>query len=116
MKLFYDIKNNAFWPVFKNYNIRTSLVRFNGKESACQCRRHRFDPWSGKNPHAMGATKPMHHSYWACALEPGNHNYEAHVLQLLKPVHPRSCAQQQEEKAQWEAHTLQWRVATARHS
>ena len=23
-----------------------------GKESACQCRRHGFDPWSGKIPHA----------------------------------------------------------------
>ena len=21
-----------------------------GKESACQCRRHRFDPWVGKEP------------------------------------------------------------------
>ena len=21
-----------------------------GKESPCQCRRHRFDPWIGKNP------------------------------------------------------------------
>ena len=25
-----------------------------GKESACQCRRHRFDPWSRKMPHAVG--------------------------------------------------------------
>ena len=23
-----------------------------GEESTCQCRRHRFDPWSGKIPHA----------------------------------------------------------------
>ena len=23
-----------------------------GKESACLCRRHGFDPWSGKIPHA----------------------------------------------------------------
>ena len=23
-------------------------------ESACQCRRHWFDPWSGKMPHAVG--------------------------------------------------------------
>ena len=23
-----------------------------GKESACQCRKHKFDPWSGKIPHA----------------------------------------------------------------
>ena len=25
-----------------------------GKESACQCRRHRFDPWSKKMPPAAG--------------------------------------------------------------
>ena len=28
------------------------------KESACQCRRHRFDPWSGKIPHAMEQLSP----------------------------------------------------------
>ena len=33
------------------------------------------------------ATKPVHHNYWACALEPASHNYWAHVLQLLKPMH-----------------------------
>ena len=26
----------------------------NGRESVCQCRGHRFDPWSGKFPHAVG--------------------------------------------------------------
>ena len=43
-----------------------------GKESACQCRRHGFNPWSGKTPHATEqlslhttATKPMHSR--ACA-------------------------------------------------
>ena len=40
-----------------------------GKESACQCRRHGFDPWSGKIPCAMGqlslcaTTKLVHHNY-----------------------------------------------------
>ena len=46
------------------------------------------------------ATKPVHHNYWACALEPAHHNYWslhalepvshnywAGVLQLLKPGH-----------------------------
>ena len=32
------------------------------------------------------ATKPMHHNYWACALEPMHHNYWALVPQLLKAV------------------------------
>ena len=27
---------------------------FSGEESICQCRRHRFDPWSGKIPCAAG--------------------------------------------------------------
>ena len=34
-----------------------------------------------------GATKPLHHSYWACALDPASHNYWAHMPQLLKPMH-----------------------------
>ena len=38
-----------------------------GKESACwcQCRRHKFDPWSGKMPHAMEQLNP-----WAATTEP----------------------------------------------
>ena len=32
-----------------------------GKESACQCRGHRFDPWFRKIPHAC-APKPRRHS------------------------------------------------------
>ena len=46
-----------------------------GKESTCQCRGHRFDPWSGKIPHAMGQL--------------------ARVPQLLKPTHPRACTLQE---------------------
>ena len=44
----------------------------------------RFDPWSGKIPYAVGHLKPMHH------------NYQTHVLQLLKPNHPRARALQEE--------------------
>ena len=29
-----------------------------GKESAYQCRRHGFNPWSGKIPHAAGQLSP----------------------------------------------------------
>ena len=39
-----------------------------------------------EDPTCHGATKPVHHNYWACALEPASHNYWAHMLQLLKPV------------------------------
>ena len=37
-----------------------------------------------EDPTCHRATKPLHHSYWACALEPTNHNYWAQVPQLLK--------------------------------
>ena len=40
-----------------------------------------------EDPTCRGATKPMHHNYWAWALEPASHNYWAHTPQLLKPVH-----------------------------
>ena len=40
-----------------------------------------------KDPTCRGATKPVHHNYWACTLEPASHNYWARVPQLLKTVH-----------------------------
>ena len=39
-----------------------------------------------EDPTRRGATKPMRHNYWACALEPPSHNYLACVPQLLKPT------------------------------
>ena len=39
-----------------------------------------------EDPTCRGATKPVRHNYWACALEPSIHNYWAHVPQLLKPA------------------------------
>ena len=48
----------------KNYNQSVEDTKtsqdFSGKDSACQCTRHRFFPWSGKNhvPWSM----PMDHS------------------------------------------------------
>ena len=39
-----------------------------------------------EDPTCCGATKPVCHNYWACALEPASHNYWARVPQLLKPV------------------------------
>jgi len=36
------------------WNIMRLPWRSNGKESACQCRGHGFDPWSRKLPHAAG--------------------------------------------------------------
>ena len=53
------------------------------------------------------ATKPVRYNYWACALETKSYNYRAHVLQLLKPTCPRTCALQQEKTPQWEDQALQ---------
>ena len=67
-----------------------------------------------EDPTCLGATKPVRHSYWDCALEPASHNYWAHIPQLLKPAHlePVLCTQQ-EKPLQWEACATQQRVAPA---
>ena len=46
-----------------------------------------------EDPTCRGATKPVCHNYWACAVEPMSHNYWACVLQLLKPtcLEPMLC-------------------------
>ena len=40
-----------------------------------------------EEPTCHGATKPVHHNYWAGTLEPVSHDYWACVPQLPKPVH-----------------------------
>ena len=52
-----------------------------GQESALQCRRRRFPPWSWKIPHAAEQLSPCTHN----CLEPWRQNYWAHVTQELKP-------------------------------
>ena len=64
-----------------------------GKESACQCRRQEFDPWSGKIPHA---TEQL-----------------SLCTKLLKLVHSRVRALQQEKLLQWKTYALQPRAAPA---
>ena len=39
-----------------------------------------------EDPTCRGATKPMHHNYWVCTLEPTSQNYWACEPQLLKLV------------------------------
>ena len=60
-----------------------------------------------EDPTCHRATKAVRYSYWTCALELGNHNYQAHVLQLLKPACPRARATQQDKPLQWEAYAQQ---------
>ena len=43
-----------------------------------------------EDPTCCGATKPIHHNFWACALEPTSHNYWVCAPQLLKPAPSRA--------------------------
>ena len=77
-------------------------LRLSGKESACQCRRHRFNRWSGKIPHSTEQLSLGAQLLSLCsrAWEP---NYWAHVPQLSKLTHPRARVSQSEKSLQWEA-------------
>ena len=66
-----------------------------GKESASQCRRHGFDPWSGKIPRAAEQRSPQ-----ATTAEP---ELTARELQLLKSVNARAHALQPERPPLGEA-------------
>ena len=68
-----------------------------GKESACQSMQE-TRVWSliWEDPTCQGATKPMCHNYWACALEPGSRNYWAHEATA-------EARAPQEKPPQWEA-------------
>ena len=47
------------------------------KESSCQCRGHRFNPWSGKIPHAAGQPSP-------CVIATEAHVPRTHALKHEK--------------------------------
>ena len=63
-----------------------------GKESACQWRRHKFDPWSRKIPHAAKqlsqyatTLEPVLQNQGATTAEPTCHNYRStHTLQPVR--------------------------------
>ena len=54
---------------FKNIYIGLPWWR-SGWESACQCRGHRFEPWSGKIPHAVEQLSPCATTTEPARLEP----------------------------------------------
>ena len=74
-----------YWKLFQNYSDWTSLVaqwlRILPPMQGTQVR-----ALVREDPTCHGATKPVRHNYWACALEPASHNYWARVPQLLQPV------------------------------
>ena len=63
-----------------------------------------------EDPTCCRATKPVHHNYWACALEPVSHNYWARIATSTEARVPRAHAPQQEKPPQWEARAPQRRV------
>ena len=67
-----------------------------------------------EDPTCRGATKPVCHNYWACALESARRNYWAHVPQVLSLQATTTEARAPGARApQWEAHAPQQRVAPA---
>ena len=65
-----------------------------GEESACQFRRHRFDPWPERTPHAMEQPSPCAATTKSAPYSPEAATPEAHC--------PRACALQQEKPQQGE--------------
>ena len=66
-----------------------------------------------EDPTCRGATKPVRHNYWACALEPASHNYWSPRATTTEAHVPRARAPQQEKLPQWEACAPQQRVVPA---
>ena len=82
-------------PLPKLKFIKTSVYQNDGWTSLVVQWLRIFLPMQGtgvqslvrEDPTCCGATKPVRHNYWACALEPLSHKYWAHTPQLLKPAH-----------------------------
>ena len=90
-----ELKFSLLWG--KNLGMRPSLV-VQWLRILLSMQGTRVRALVQEDPTCHGATKPVHHNYWAC------------VLQLLKPAHlePLLC---NEKPPQWEARTPQQRVA-----
>ena len=80
-----NYKNGFYIWTLKMVQIRLPWW-LSGKESACQCSRHKFYPWSGKIPPASEQITPV---------------------PLLLSLHARACAQQGEKPSPWEARAMQ---------
>ena len=80
----------SFFPCLFSFSIKT--LYFWGTSLVAQWLRIHL-PMQGtqvwalvqEDPTCRGATKPVHHNCWACALEPVSHNYWARKPQLLEP-------------------------------
>ena len=70
-----------------------------GWESACQCRGHGFEPWSGKIPHAAEQLGPWATAAEPVRLEPVLHNKEAAMVRGPRTAMKSGPSSPQLEKA-----------------
>ena len=100
-----DLKGGSHADIWLEYS-RQRNTKCEGLEVSWRIRMHRLGtslvaqwlriclPMQGtrvralvwEDPTCRGATRPVSHNYWACALEPASHSYWACVPQLLKPT------------------------------
>ena len=73
-----------------------------GKESAYQCRGHRFNPWFGKIPQALGQLSPCTTTTELLLWSPRAPT-TGPTCHTLKPMSPRAWALQQEKLPQRQA-------------
>ena len=66
-----------------------------------------------EDPTCHGATKPLHHGYWACALELASRNYWSLRTRTAEARAPGAGARPQEKPPQWEARAPKRRVDPA---
>ena len=62
-----------------------------------------------EDPTCRGATKPVRHNYWACALGPMSHNYWSPRATTTETPAPGARALQREKPQQWGARIPNWR-------
>ena len=78
---------------------RRACLGLSGKESVCQCRGCRFDPWPRKVPHAVEQL-----SWCTPTIEPV---LESPGFTASGASAPAACAWEQEKSQQWETRTPQ---------
>ena len=68
-----------------------------------------------EDPTCRGATKPLCHNGWACALEPESHSYWALMRQLLKPacLEPVLCSKRDHRGERPVHRSKEWPLLTA---
>ena len=95
-----SLKKQSMGPIKMKIHHKDLSWWWSGQESACQCRRHRFDPWSGKIPHAGGQP-----SSWATTTEPAGSrasmlcNKRSHAMRIPSAIMKSSLYSLQRERA-----------------